>query len=94
MKVISKEEIKNIIDSFKTYQSKFPSQKDKTFNNIYCKRTLDISSNYSDVNFNLIKTDKSKFNNNDYKKNQKQKSNNRSMPKLPLEQIFGKNNFV
>ena len=28
------------------------------------------------------------------KKNQKQKSNNRSMPKLPLEQIFGKNNFV
>ncbi len=79
---------------FKTYQSKFPSQKDNTFNNIYHKRTLDISSNYSDVNFNLIKTDKSKFNNNDYKKNQKQKSNNRSMPKLPLEQIFGKNNFV
>ena len=51
MKVISKEEIKNIIYSFKTYQSKFPSQKDKTFNNIYCKRTLVISSNYSDVNF-------------------------------------------
>ncbi len=39
MKIISKEEIKNIIYSFKTYQSKFPSQKDKTFNNINCKRT-------------------------------------------------------
>ena len=51
MKVISKEEIKNIIYSFKTYQSKFPSQKDKTFNNIYCKKILDTSSNYSDVNF-------------------------------------------
>ena len=75
----------------KTYQSKLPFENDN-----FQKKTLDYSSNYSDANCIFINRDKSNLRNNKkiiYQHIQKHKSNNKSMPKLPLEQILGKNQF-
>ncbi len=94
---IKRKENKNIHKNskfieIKTYQSKFPSEKDN-----FQKKTLDFTSNCSDSNYIFINKDKSNLRNNKtiiYQKIRKNKSNNKSMPKLPLEQILGKNQFL
>ena len=94
---IKRKENKNINKNknffqIKTYQSKFHLE-----NNNFKKNSFDCTSNYSDENCLFIHRDKSNLRNNTkiiiYKKIQKHKSNNKSMPKLPLEQILGKNHF-